>query len=567
MRSLIGAVAVVVVAMPALAAELRPTSRVERVIVFPSGAEVSRVARLKLEPGDHEMILSDLPEQAQTGSIRVEGRASGPMTIGSVDSRRRVVRRDDPEASVAARRKLEDELEAAKDERSRFLAEGQAAEARRNFVQNLVQLPGKTSTAAGTGAPVREDWGALADLIGRETAAAQKAALESEIKVRGVDRRIRELERRLREEAPRIENLTEVVVQVSATAPVDAEIWVRYNVADAGWTPQYDARLLTGTKAQAAKLTLTRRASVSQRTSEPWQNVELSLSTTRPAAGTAAPELRPLTVDFVPDRPVPQATAPGAFTPRAPATGRASEAAAEDDARKRMDNLRTAAPEPMQEAGEQRAQAQTTAFQAVYEIPGRQTISNTGDPRRLTVETSETEPQLMVRAAPRIDARAFLYAKLVMPRAAPALPGAVALFRDGTFVGSGRLPQLAGGEEHELGFGADDRVRVRASVVEDKRGETGIIAASKTEQRQWRLTIRNLHERPIAFTIHDQLPVSGNQDIKVELLGRPVPSRRDIEDKRGVLAWDDRLNPDEEKAIEFGYRITWPGARSIMFGR
>ena len=263
MRSSICAAVMMICVAPAMAAELRPGSRVERVIVFPSGAEVARVARLKLDRGEHEMILDDLPEQAQPGSIRVEGRASGPMTIGSVDSRRRVVPLQDPEAAASARRKLEDEIEAVKDERARYQAEAQAAEARRNFIQNLVQLPGKTQPLPGSGTPVREDWGALADLIGRETAAAQKAALEAEIKVRGADRRIRDLERRLSQERPRIENRTEVVVQVSAAAPVDAEIWVRYNVADAGWTPQYDARLVTGTKAQAAKLTLTRRASVS----------------------------------------------------------------------------------------------------------------------------------------------------------------------------------------------------------------------------------------------------------------------------------------------------------------
>ena len=138
--------------------------------------------------------------------------------------------------------------------------------------------------------------------------------------------------------------------------------------------------------------------------------------------------------------------------------------------------MQAAAPVPLEDAVAQRAQAQVTAFQAVYEIPGRQTVANTADPRRLMIETSELEPQLVVRAAPRIDTRAFLYAKLQLPRAAPALPGSVALFRDGTFVGSGRLAAAGGGgEEHELGFGADDRVRVRSNLMEEKRGETGMI--------------------------------------------------------------------------------------------
>lgn len=564
MRVLVGVTAALLCALPAGAAELRPQSRVEKVVVFPSGAEVRRVAKLRIDAGEHEIVLSDLPEQAQAGSIRVEGRASGPMTIGAVDNARRMVVQQDPALAASARRKLEDEIEAVRDERARYQAEAQAAAARRDFVQNLVQLPGRPAPVS-PGATQREDWGALAELIGRESAVAQKAQLEADIKVRGTDRRLRELERRLKEEAPRVEYRTQVVVQVSAAAAVDAEIWVVYHVADAGWTPQYDARLLTGTKTQPPKLTLTRRAMVSQRTSEPWQNVGLSLSTTRPAAGTAAPELRPVTVDFVPDRPA------SISMPRAaPGASRSNEA--EDlrrlqttDALKAKDAA--PAPVPMQESVEQRADTQVAAFQAVYSIPGTHTVTNTGDPRRLVIEQGESEPQLVVRAAPRIDARGFLYAKLLVPRTGPTLPGQVALYRDGTFVGSGRLPQLAGGEEHELGFGADDNIRVRANVVEDKRGETGIIAASKTEQRLWRITIRNLHERPVAFTIQDQLPVSGNNDIKVDLLGRPVPTRRDIEDRRGVLAWDDRLNPDEEKAIEFGYRITWPGAKSIMFGR
>ena len=57
--------------------------------------------------------------------------------------------------------------------------------------------------------------------------------------------------------------------------------------------PFYDARLATGTKAQAPKLQLVRRASIQQRSGESWDEVALALSTTRPGAGTAAPELRP----------------------------------------------------------------------------------------------------------------------------------------------------------------------------------------------------------------------------------------------------------------------------------
>ena len=53
-------------------------------------------------------------------------------------------------------------------------------------------------------------------------------------------------------------------------------------------SPFYDARLSTGSKQQAPKLQLVRRAAIQQRSGEVWENVALALSTAQPAAGTAA---------------------------------------------------------------------------------------------------------------------------------------------------------------------------------------------------------------------------------------------------------------------------------------
>ncbi|HJU31198.1 MAG TPA: DUF4139 domain-containing protein, partial [Hyphomicrobiaceae bacterium] len=172
-----------------------------------------------------------------------------------------------------------------------------------------------------------------------------------------------------------------------------------------------------------------------------------------------------------------------------------------------------------------------------------------------------------VRTVPKRDQRAFLYAKVRMARGTPVLPGQVSIFRDGTFVGTGHLPLLSPGEEHELGFGVDDAVRVRHAIAEEKRAESGIITSSKTDTRSYRITIKNLHERPIPVSVIDQIPVSQNGDIKIELLGKTAPSRRDMEDRRGLLAFDMELKPDEERIVDFGYRVTWPAAKRVTYGQ
>ena len=546
------------------AADIAAASTVDAVTVFPQGAEVRRLAKVKIPAGSHTLVIPDLPAQAQPASIRVEGKATGSLVIGSVDSRALSVPRGDAEAAASARRRIEAELEKLRDERATIIAEQQAAEAQRTFLTNLLQLPNRPAPAAGAG--VAEDWTKVLGLVAKELAPVNRAILEAGVRVREVDRRIRDSEGRLRAEAPAADQRVEVKVDVAATQAVEAEIVVRYQVSAASWQPVYDARLATGTKAVTPKITVTRRAFVQQRTGEAWDNVALALSTTRPAAGTAAPELRPITVDYPPERPVPMA-------PPAPQVSRAAGQVAggagsdENKADRRREDDGAAKAKVEEAATVQQAQVEASAFQAVYAIVGRQTLAQTGEPRRLQIDETDLETSLTVRAVPRVDERAFLYAKLTVPRATPWLPGQVSLFRDGTFVGSGRVPQLGPGQDHELGFGPDDRVRVKASSLDEKRSESGIISSTKTETKSFRLTIKSLHERPIAFVVQDQIPVSNNTEIKVELIAKPQPTKRDIDDKHGVLAWEDRLAPDEEKAIELGWRLSWPAAKSVMYGR
>ena len=123
--------------------------------------------------------------------------------------------------------------------------------------------------------------------------------------MRETDRQIADLTGRLATLAPAQEERTEVKVFVNAAGALDADLTIRYQVRAASWTPFYDARLSTGTRDLPPKLQLIRRASIQQRTGESWDEVALALSTARPGAGSAAPVLNPMTVDYAPDAPPP----------------------------------------------------------------------------------------------------------------------------------------------------------------------------------------------------------------------------------------------------------------------
>jgi uncharacterized protein (TIGR02231 family) len=546
------------------AAEVKGTSRIDAVTVFPSGAEVTRVGKVRLEGGDNVILFTDLPARAIHSSIRVEAKATGSLEIGSVDSRRTFLPRADDAIAASERKHVEDAIEKLKDDRAVLETAVQAAEMQKALIGNLAQLPTHPAPLGGAAVP-QPDWGQLLGLIGERLAEAQKVVLDAQIKVRTVDRQIKDLEGKLASLAPAQEERTEVKVFVNAGASLEAEVSIRYQIGGASWVPYYDARLTSGSKAQAPKLQLARRASIQQRTGESWDEVVLALSTARPGAGTAAPELQPMTIDYEPDG-APARPTPVGGTSRSlsrEATTLANKLGEVDEESK--PHLRAGA-EP-QQAEERFAKIETQAFQAVYAIAGRVSVPATGEAKRVQIDEAQLDPALAVRAVPKRDQKAFLYAKVTMARGTPILPGQVSLFRDGTFVGNGRLPLLSPGEEHELGFGVDDAVRVRHAVAEDKRAESGLITSSKTDTRSYRITVKNLHERAIPVTIIDQIPVAQNADIKIELLGKSAPTRRDMDDKRGLLAWDMDVKPDEEKVVEFGYRVTWPAAKKITYGQ
>ena len=552
-------------ASAAAALEVPAPSRVDAVTVFLSGAEVTRVAKVKLEKGEHTIVFNDVPAGAIAGSIRVEGKASGKLDIGSVDTQRKLLARAESQAADIDRKKLEDELESLRDQRTVIEAQVQAAETQKALIANMAQLPMRPAPATGL-AGISEDWSRILAYIAQGTTDASRLQIDAQLKIRDLDRKIEDADKKLAALVPAKTEQTEVKVNVEAGSPLDADLTIRYQVATANWAPVYDARLATGSKTAAPKLTLARRAAITQRSGENWDNVTLQLSTARPSEGASAPSIDTQIVEFEPEYkpvPVPMARMEKSKVARDSRQDMDATGMAENDP------VATAAltpPPPPEPINEQIATLTSAPFEATFAVPGKVTVIGTGEAKRVVLKTDEMEPALTSRTVPKAEPNAYLYAKLKIAKGTPLLPGRVYLFRDGTFVGTGDLPLLPPGEEHDLGFGLDDQVKVRHAVLEEKRGESGLISTSHTDSRNFRVTVKNLHERPIQLTVLDRVPVSQNQDIKVEFTGKAVPTKQNIEDKRGVMSFEAKLEPDEEKVLEYGYRITWPAAKSIIYG-
>ena len=541
----------------AFAAQISADSTVDAVTVFLSGAEVTRLAKVHLDKGEHTIVVRDLPASAVPGSVRVEGRATGKLDIGSVDSATKLLQRAESEATDAQRKVLENRIQTLKDQKTTVAAQAQAARTQKKLISNLAQIPTRPASQSEPATSV-DDWTKLLGFIAQASTDAGKLALDAEQKTRDLDRQIADANVQLSSLAPARTEQTEVRIHVITQSPLDADLSIHYQVPDAHWAPLYDARLATGSKTEPPKLSLDRRAAITQRSGEDWNGVTIALSTARPTDGSSAPDINSQFVDFEPE-PKPVA---GAAPPPAPALMAKRAAAPENDTMAGLlekPNVPVAAEETV-------AQLKNAPYDATFEVPGRVTVPDTGEAKRVLLSSEDMEPTLGCRSVPKLDTNAYLYANIKFAKGTPLLPGTVYLFRDGTFVGTGDMPLLRPGEDHDLGFGVDDQVKVKHAVLEDKRGETGLISTSHVDSRNFQVNVKNMHERAIDVRILDRVPVSQNDDIKVEATGRASPTLQDVDAKRGVIAFDAHLEPDEEKIFEYGYRVSWPAAKSIVYG-
>jgi uncharacterized protein (TIGR02231 family) len=546
MKSLLIAVALLAGAISAVAGEVEIRSTIEAVTVYPDGATVTRSIRVDLPRGDSTLIARDFPLTIDPSSLRVEGESAARLVIGSIDART-----PKPEPSGSSP-ELEKKIEALRDERAVLDDKIAADTVRRKFAERFA-----TSVPFGLGekadARPLADWRAAFAAVSEEITAVDNTIRAARLKQRDIDRELARLQADQRANPPR---KMEVRIDLATDAAGSATLRVSYSVRGARWLPIYDARLDTGTRERKPALELIRRAEVVQQTGEDWSDVALTVSTVRTAKGGNAPDLRPLIVAFQePIRPqVGRLSDQRALAPRsAPAPASTAKSSVDSD-------------EALKQAEEREAAVDAGGFQAVFRIGGRVSVGASEGAKNFRIASATLAPDLMVRTSPALDDTAYLEGSFKQNEDAPLLPGRISLYRDGIFVGRGVMALTPKDETVRLGFGADEKVKVSRTMVRRNEGTTGIITTSKTDEREFKITVRNGHDTPLRITVEDQLPVSEISDIVVETLPlTTAPTQKDVRDRRGVLAWAFDAQPGEVREIRLGWRLRWPADKLIVF--
>lgn len=521
------------------------------VTVFTGQARITRQGNLMVQPGEQTVILPDLPEKLVENSVRVSGRGTG-IRILAVEVKTRFPTVEGDEVRAALQKRLEDwqAQDSAKADQQQMLNDRLALldEARQQAGQQfgkMIAYGRATLDDYATFArfATDEQTGLQAErrAVSRERAELQKAikAAEQELQQRGqAGRSVR----------PRRE--IHVVLDAAAATVFDLE--ATYLLPDASWKPLYDVRL------NGDQVELTYLAQITQRTGEDWTNVQLALSTARPALSATLPELQPHYI--APPLPAapPAALRRGRAEMQASGAERAlmkSVASAGDDADELVDQVALAAPAPQAAAAIATVEAGSGGMALTYRVNAPVTIPADGSPHKTTVIIEKLRAALDYLTVPKLAAEAYLRAKITNTLEVTLLPGEAAIYHADDYVGKTLLKTIAPGEEFEVQLGVDDRVRVKRELVQ-REVNRRLIGSNRQIQYKYRITLTSLLTQNLRLSLTDQFPVSRHEQIKTRLTeaSPAVSEHTDL----NILKWDLVLKPGEKREITFAYLVEHP---------
>jgi len=517
-----------------LAAEIEIDAPISAVTVYPDRADVTRLIESAVPAGATTFVVAGLPADLMPDSVRVSGESSGAVLIGSVEVAPTI-------AEVPAYEpdpKIEAEIEALHDRRRAVEDRMAVAKMQLDYYGLILQEAPAVADKQLIRAMDPEQWQQVWSAVGTSTAQAREALRLAETEMRAIDGAIAEKTGTQSQPASAPTPSMAARINIDAAAPATARLRISYQLAGASWRPAYDAHL----DSEQGKVKLTQFGEVRQHTGEDWSQIALTLSTARPSVGAALPELAPW---FLPGYDMVHAEDLAKIVEQRAETGQTGAAPGPGDG--------------MQPGGPQTARLLATEFVAAYRVPGVISVPSDLAPHRVVIAEHRLAGKLAARTVPKLAPVAHLYATIAYEGTEPLLPGPLAVFRDGAFVGTSDLAMLRPAEEVRLGFGVDDKIRVEYRVEDGKAESGGLFDSTRRAERRVRITVANYHRQPMEIAVLDQLPVPSDERIEVTLLGDTTkPLVADWEDRKGVLAWTRTLAPAEEEVIKFGYVVVYP---------
>jgi len=536
--------------------EIKTTSKINKVIVYRSGAQIFRKADVNIPAGTSQIIISGLSSRLNANSLRVSGK--GNFVILEQQSEIKYPEPPEVVESVIPQHIL-NKIKAYTDSLELLQFDIDENNAKRDLLlteKNLLQNS-KAITKADTITELKESLlfyrTRMADINSDWMKFKKREKLLSKIQS-GYQTKLAELNDYQNKTTPVINTTTKkpetiITITISADAAVpNATLNFSYLTSPAGWSPVYELKVDEVSK----PVQLTMKAIVNQNTDEDWSKVNLTLSTGTPMTNKVLPVINPwyLTYYMNPYK-------SGASNMAMPVTQ-----SSDNYKPKKESSNEKATMEIDQEATFATAYVEQNSnmINTEYEISLPYEIPSDAKPHTIAILKENLTGIFKYVAIPKIDKEAFLTASLVGWEKLNLIPATANIIFENSIIGQTFINPATSNDTLTVSLGTDKRIFVERKKLSDKTKDN-IVGSVRKRNIKIEITVKNQNATAIELDLKDQFPISNVADIKIET---SEVKDAEVNAESGIIEWKLNLKPGESKKVTFNYVISWDKSKPLL---
>lgn len=507
-------------------------TKIEEVKIHLQGAEIIRQATVSLATGKHQLIFSNLSPKINAQSIQI----SAPEGVNVLSTTSKINFLKKQKVLSQEVQVLQDSVELLgvalqhlKDEENAFLQEKKLLE--KNQGLSSQQSNAGIEEVLRAGKLYRERF----ETINKDISKLKRQQTKITIQ-------LQEQKAQLRELNAGNQPTSEIYVMLKSDQTRSADFQIRYVVNDAGWSPIYD--LKAGTLNEPIDLNY--RALAFNNTGVNWENVNIKLSTADPLQSADKPNL---TTWYLKEN------APVAFEK---GQGRLNFYS-QNQYKNEISSDRPTEYGKVQD-GIRYETIEISELNSQFDIDEPYTIPSDRKPYSIDITAHQLEASYQHYSVPKVDKDAFLLAQITGWQQLELIAGPINIYRNNSYVGLANLDTRNLNDTLDLSLGRDENVLVKR-VKEEELSKKQFLGNNKRWTVAYKITAQNNHKLPITIEVEDQIPISQNKEITVDV---QQISGATLFEKTGKLRWTFQLQPGESRSLDIGFSIKYPKNKEII---
>jgi len=524
--------------------QIKTKANLESVTIYNSGALLTHTGKVNIPAGTSEIVVNNISGRINENSIQAG--VSAGITILSVQFNKDFL---NTEAANPEIKRLTDSVKIISNELIK------TKNARTIEEQTLVLLDeNRKSGGTSNGTNVTELIKLAAYYRSKNAEVRQAISLFTSTeekqtqKLNALQQQIAELRNNPNQQ------LGQLVLQVMAKENTDVSYNISYISPSANWIASYDIKSLNTTK----PLSIVYKAAITQNTGLDWKKVKLALSTGNPNYNITAPNLNPWFVSV--------------YQPAQALAGRASgvkirgiaSPVMEDEILKETvtvgyGNLKKENRTGSVSTINNYTSVNESQLGVTFNIDIPYDVNSDNKPHTVAFKEYDVAAQYKYYAAPKISNEAYLLAAVSNWEKLNLQPGSANIIFEGTYTGKSYINPANISDTLSFSMGRDKKIIITKEKQEDF-SSTKFIGTNKKQVFTYLIKIRNTKKESIDLSLKDQYPLSTDSDIEIELLEN---SGAEVDKSTGMLSWQLKIAPNENKTIRLSYSVKAPKTKMI----